>query len=81
MGETARTTTALTATGTYRGNIIAETDHHVLQRISGQTAVAHMKHALTPLPQVGESVVIAYSNLKGSVSEFRERSRQQQLSR
>jgi hypothetical protein len=30
---------------------------------------------------VGESVVIAYSNLKGSVSEFRERSRQQQLSR
>jgi antirestriction protein ArdC len=81
MGETARTTTALTASGTYRGNIIAETDHHVLQRISGQTAVAHMKHALTPLPQVGESVVIAYSNLKGSVSEFRERSRQQQLSR
>ena len=43
LGEGSRTFTAETESGVYNGRIIGETDLHVLQRISGRTAIAHMK--------------------------------------
>jgi antirestriction protein ArdC len=69
MGDAAKTRTAMTASGTYRGEIVGETDLHVVQRLSPGTAVAHMKHLLEPVPSVGENVVVAYSNYKGAVRE------------
>jgi antirestriction protein ArdC len=81
MGDTGRTIAALTSSGTYRGKIIGETENHLLQQISGRTVVAHMKHTLSPMPQVGENVIIAYSNSKAAVSEFQQRTRSLQLAR
>jgi antirestriction protein ArdC len=81
IGDTGRTVAALTSSGTYRGQIIGETDNHLLQQISGHTVVAHMKHALSATPQIGENVVIVYSNSKAVVSEFHQRARANQLAR
>lgn len=81
LGDGARTVAASTESGTYRGKIIGETDHHVLQQLSMQTAVAHMKHLLDPHPAVGTQVVVAYSNSKAVVKEFHERAQSKELAR
>lgn len=75
LGEDAKTRTALTASGNYRGEIIGETDLHVVQRLSPMSAVAHMKHVLEPQPGVGENVVVAYSNQKGTVRDAHQRAK------
>jgi antirestriction protein ArdC len=75
LGENAKTRTALTASGNYRGEIIGETDLHVVQRLSPISAVAHMKHLLEPQPGVGENVVVAYSNQKGTVRDAQQRAK------
>ena len=75
LGDGARTRTAMTASGTYRGEIVGETDLHVVQRLSPGTAVAHMKRLLEPVPGIGENVVVAYSNYKGAVRESHERAK------
>jgi antirestriction protein ArdC len=81
LGDTARTFPAQTQSGNYRGEIIGETELHVVQRLSPQSAIAHMKHLLEPIPKVGDSVGIAYVNDLGSVKELRERSRARELVR
>jgi antirestriction protein ArdC len=81
LGENAKTRTALTASGNYRGEVIGETDLHVVQRLSPQSAVAHMKHLLEPQPGVGETVVIAYSNQKGTVRDAHQRGKTHGLGR
>ena len=81
LGEAARTFTAQTQSGNYRGEIIGESDLHVIQRLSPHSAVAHMKHLLQPLPNVGDNVEIGYANELGSVKESRERSRTRELAR
>jgi antirestriction protein ArdC len=75
LGENAKTRTALTASGNYRGEIIGETDLHVVQRLSPVSAVAHMKHLLQPQPGVGENVVVAYSNQKSTVRDAHQRAK------
>jgi hypothetical protein len=72
---------AQTESGTYRGAIIGETDLHVVQRESRQSAVAHPKELLSRIPQVGEVVRVNYSNPTGLVHESTERSKSQQLAR
>ena len=67
--------------GSYRGPIIGETEHHIIQRQSGRTGIAHPKDLLDRQPQIGESVRITYSDSKGAVREFRERAKSQDLSR
>jgi antirestriction protein ArdC len=81
LGESARTFGAQTASGRYNGRIIGETAHHVVQRLSPRTAVAHMKHLLEQLPQAGDNVAIAYSNDHGLVRDIRERVNTQELGR
>jgi antirestriction protein ArdC len=73
LGENAKTRTALTASGNYRGEIIGDTDLHLVQRLSPVSAVAHMKHLLEPQPRLGENVVVAYSNQKGTVRDAHQR--------
>jgi hypothetical protein len=81
LGDSAKTYVAQTQSGTYRGEIIGETDLHVLQRLSAQSAVAHMKQLLEKTPEVGTNAVISYSNEKASIREWRERTRTHELAR
>jgi antirestriction protein ArdC len=81
LGESARTFTAQTESGNYRGEIIGETELHIVQRLSPQSAVAHMKHILESALNVGENVGIAYANERGAVKELPERSRTRELTR
>jgi len=81
LGESARTFGAQTDSGRYSGRIIGETAHHVVQRLSPRTAVAHMKHLLENPPHAGDNVAIAYSNDHGLVRDIRERVNTQELAR
>jgi hypothetical protein len=81
LGESARTFRAQTGSGRYNGRIIGETAHHVVQRLSPQTAVAHMKHLLEHLPHAGDNVAIAYSNDHAQVRDIRERVNTQEIGR
>jgi len=82
LGESARTFRAQTESGSYNGRIIGETTHHVVQRLSSQTAVAHMKHLLEHLPDSGANVSISYSNDHAAqVRNLRERVNTQELGR
>ncbi|MGC4052850.1 MAG: zincin-like metallopeptidase domain-containing protein [Paludibaculum sp.] len=81
LGESSRTFTAQTQSGNYRGEIIGETDHHLVQRLSAQSTVAHMKQLLESAPKVGENVGISYSNGRASCRTMAERPRERELAR
>ena len=53
----------------------------MIQRQSGQLAVAHPRELLDRQPLVGEVVRINYSNSKAVVREALERSKSQELAR
>ena len=77
LGNSAKTLAAQTESGNYRGPIIGQTEHHIIQRQSAGTSIAHPKDLLDRQPQIGESVRINYSDSKGAVREFRERAKTQ----
>ena len=81
LGESAKTVTAHTESGNYRGEIIGETDRHIVQRQSGKAAVAHPKELLDQQPETGQVVRINYSNERGTVREFRDRAKGKEISR
>ena len=67
--------------GIYYGKIIGETDHHVLQRLSGQTAVAHLKKLVGDTAELNSTVSIAYRAEKARVREIPEREKTAELAR
>jgi antirestriction protein ArdC len=81
VGDNAKTYVAQTDSGIYRGEIIGETDLHVVQRLSPESTVAHMKHLLSRTPEPGSNVLIAYSKDGGRVKDVQERSRSRELAR
>jgi hypothetical protein len=81
MGEKAKTYVAQTDSGIYRGEIIGQTDLHVIQRLNGESAVAHMKHILSRIPNSGKNVLIRYANDGARVNDMRVRSRSKELAR
>ena len=77
----ARMEQALTDSGVYRGTILAETAHDLVQQISPHSAVIHRKDHLDAPPQTGERVRIAYVDGVGHVQQVRERSHSKELAR
>jgi hypothetical protein len=64
LGDKVRVYNAQTDSGIYRGEIIGETAQHIVQRLSDQSSVVHVKDLLKPVPTVGQNVVLRYSNGK-----------------
>jgi len=71
LGAPVRIVEADTESGVYRGPVIGETEHSVLQRQSMRTAVLHPKQLLERQPKTGENVSIHYSNARGLVRQAR----------
>jgi hypothetical protein len=81
LGESAKLLVAQTGSGTYRGLIIGDTEHHIVQRQSDKSAIAHPKESLDNQPEVGRAVRINYSNAHASVRELRDRSKAKGIGR
>ena len=81
LGDASKTYTAQTQSGNYNGHIIGETEHHVVQRLSAKSAVAHMKHLLDPVPRSGENVSISYLSERAQVREAPARAKNRELGR
>jgi len=81
LGANAKMYVAQTESGVYCGEIIGETDLHVIQRLNGKSSVAHMKHVLGVLPETGEQVLITYSRNTARVQNVPARTRDKELTR
>jgi hypothetical protein len=81
LGPETRVEPALTDSGTYRGSVVVETAHELIQRISPQYAVIHRKDDLYSRPRIGDHVCITYSDGDGHVRKVRERNRNKELAR
>jgi antirestriction protein ArdC len=81
LGQEARTFVAQTQSGIYCGKIIGETDHHLVQRLSGQTAIAHLKELVGDTAEMNSNVAISYQANKARLREIPERSRTAELAR
>jgi len=77
----ARIENARTDSGTYRGNVVAQTENGLIQQITPHAAVVHRKELLDSIPAVGEHVRIIYSSETGRVVSVRERRKSQELGR
>jgi antirestriction protein ArdC len=81
MGEKVRTYPADTDSGKYRGEVLGETEHHLFQRVSPKSAVAHEKHLLPGPPPLAENVLISYSNQVAQLKPNQERQKSHALAR
>lgn len=81
LGEHARTYQPDTESGKYRGEIIAETGHHVVQRLSAKSAAAHPKHLLPGAVESGQNVLVAYSHNQAQLKPNQARERANGLAR
>ena len=81
LGSKANVYQADTESGKYRGDLLGETDHHVIQKLSPRSAVAHPKHLLPGAVQPGQNLVVSYSNGLAQLKPNQVRERVQALSR
>jgi len=81
MGEKVKTYQGRHDSGKYRGEVLAETEHHVLQKVSGKSAVVHEKHLLPVRPLPPQNVLIAYSNQVAQLKPNQERQRSRAIGR
>ena len=81
LGNSARLYPAHTDSGRYSGEVIGITADHVIQKLSGQSAVAHPKHLLPGQPAAGENLTISYSNGQALLKAFEPRTKSKALAR
>ena len=82
LGDNARIYNAQTDSGIYRGEIIGETQHHVVQKLSQSSTVAHLKHLLGSVPGVGQNVALRYSNGRIiDVAQFQPKAQAKEIAR
>lgn len=66
LGPHAKTFPPQLAEGSYKGPIIAETEHHVLQQVSATNTVAHAKTAFAQAPTVDKTTALAVAYNDGA---------------
>ncbi|MBL8292767.1 MAG: hypothetical protein JNN08_13065 [Bryobacterales bacterium] len=81
LGDHARTYQPDTESGRYRGEIIAETEHHVVQQLSPRSTAAHPKHLLPEPVASGQNLLVAYSNNQAQLKPNHVRERANALAR
>ncbi len=81
LGEKVRVYSADTTSGQYRGEVLGETDTHVIQKLSPHSAVVHPKQLLSQTSLPGQRVLISYSNNIAQVRPMQNRERAHALSR
>lgn len=81
LGADATTLPAATDSGTYRGEVLGDTEYHLVQGVTAKSAVAHPKDLLNILPAAGDHVRITYSNSLAQVAAFEPLMRSKGLSR
>jgi antirestriction protein ArdC len=81
MGEKVRTQEADTDSGKYRGALIGETEHHIIQKISVKSAVLHEKHLLPGAAPSSQNLLVSYSNQSAQLKPIQERQRSHALAR
>lgn len=81
MGEKVRTQEADTDSGKYRGTLIGETEHHIIQKISAKSAVLHEKHLLPGAVPSSQNLLVSYSNQIAQLKPIQERQRSHALAR
>jgi antirestriction protein ArdC len=81
LGDHARVYEPDTESGSYRGAFLTESEHHVVQRLSPRSAVAHSKHLLPQAVQTGQDVIVSYSNGLAQLKPNKAREQAQALSR
>ena len=81
LGGSARIYPADTDSGKYRGEFIAETDHHLVQKISTKSATAHLKHLLPAGLAPGQTSVVSYSAGVAELKPYRAKQKAHSLSR
>lgn len=81
LGNSVRVHAADTESGKYRGEICGETEHHVLQKISAKSVIAHPKNLISDVLSPGQSVSVNYSNAQVQTKPFKGRERAQSLAR
>lgn len=82
LGDNARVYHAQTESGTYQGQIIGATDHHLIQQLSPASTVAHPKHALNgAIPAEGQHARINYTNHLALPAVFEPKAKSHQLAR
>jgi antirestriction protein ArdC len=81
LGNGVRVYAAETDSGKYRGEILADTEHHVVQKVSARSAVVHAKHLIPNSVTPGQSVTVAYSNGQAQLKPMKARQKPHALSR
>lgn len=81
MGGSAALAQALTDSGTYRGEVLGQTDRYVIQQQSSQMAVLHDKNRLPQTLEVGKAYTINYTDGAAAVRESKQRASFKELGR
>ena len=81
LGSHAKIYRADTDSGKYRGELLGETEHHVVQKLSPRSAVVHAKRLLPEAVASGQNLVVSYSNNLAQLKPNHVRERKQSLSR
>jgi antirestriction protein ArdC len=81
LGSHARLYAAHTDSGRYTGEVIGITSDHVVQKLNAQSAVAHPKGLLPGQPEIGQNLVISYSNGHASLKPFEPKAKGKELAR
>ena len=70
LGNNAKTHTAQTAEGNYKGPIVGQTAYHVMQQVSATQTVAHDKSTFNgQVPQPGQHVQVKYDQGRATAAQ------------
>lgn len=81
LGESSRLYPADLDSGRYRGEVVGETDLHVIQKLNARTAIAHLWKSLAEPTEIGQKLSITYANGGSTIKPFKAREKVNVLAR